>query len=216
MKIKVLTFSNMPDHPGLRALELSLIKHGWDYSIITGSWQGFGTKPQSVYNSLKDLEEHGYTHVLFTDAHDTVFLQSPDALNRQVFEPGFAYISAEKACWPDADRAPEYGYHTPPPSPWCYVNSGQYLMPIPMFREIFEFMPCEDREDDQRWLTTAYLSHRWKMILDINCKIFQSIAFPAMGDFMSKDGKLLNTITRTQPIAAHGNGKTPLEWLYNL
>jgi hypothetical protein len=215
MKIKVLTFSNIPTHPGLRKLELSLIKHGWDYQILTGTWNGFGTKPRSVFQAITDLEAHGYTHVLFTDAHDTVFLQGPDALKKQVFEPGFGYVSAEKACWPDADREPEYGYVTRP-SPWCFVNSGQYLMPVPMFKEIFETLPCHDREDDQRWMTTVYLSHRWKIILDINCSIFQSIAFAAPGDFMIKDKKLFNTVTRKSAIAAHGNGKTNMEWVYNL
>jgi hypothetical protein len=216
MKIKVLTFSNLTENSGLAQLKRSLARHGWDYDVITGTWYGFGTKIRSVADALPALFEQGYTHVLFTDAHDTYFLQGPDSLKRKIFAPNFGYISAEKACWPDAHRAKDYGYVPAPPSPWCYVNSGQYFIPIALMRQIVEENPVQYEDDDQRWFTSVFLSRKYPLLLDVNCKIFQSIAFHADGDFTIREKQFINTITRTQPIAAHGNGKTDMEWLYKL
>lgn len=79
--------------------------------------------------------------------------------------------------------------------------------------------------------------------LDLKCKIFQSIAFdpakPAKGeaidkashaihmdnkgkpkytgtDFSIKNGLVYNKMTKTTPSILHGNGRTPMEWIYQL
>jgi hypothetical protein len=79
--------------------------------------------------------------------------------------------------------------------------------------------------------------------LDYKCKLFQSIAFdpnkPAKGepvdkasfsihkdnkgnpkytgtDFAIKDGLVVNKMTKTTPAILHGNGRTPMEWIYQL
>jgi len=79
--------------------------------------------------------------------------------------------------------------------------------------------------------------------LDYKCKLFQSIAFdptkPDKGeeidrasfsihldnkgnpkytgtDFRIKDGLVINKMTKTTPAILHGNGLTPMQWLYQL
>ena len=79
--------------------------------------------------------------------------------------------------------------------------------------------------------------------LDLKCKIFQSIAFdpakPPKGqpidrashaihkdnkgkpkytgtDFTIKNGLVYNKMTKTTPSILHGNGRTPMEWIYEL
>jgi len=79
--------------------------------------------------------------------------------------------------------------------------------------------------------------------LDYKCKLFQSIAFdpqkPEKGeeidkasfsihmdnkgkpkytgtDFRIKDGLVINKMTKTTPAILHGNGGTPMEWIYQL
>ena len=79
--------------------------------------------------------------------------------------------------------------------------------------------------------------------LDYKCKLFQSIAFdptkPDKGeeidrasfsihldnkgnpkytgtDFRIKDGLVINKMTKTTPAILHGNGGTPMQWVYQL
>ncbi len=218
MKIKVITVTDQPKNPGFLKLAESLDRHGWDWMRVPCEWKGFGTKVLSVYNACPDLLQKGYTHVLHTDAHDTYFLQSP--FNMPPVKENIPLISTEKACWPDAHRASEYpdyyrGDMLANPV-WRFVNSGQYLFPIKLFMEVVDAMPIFPQDDDQRWLTSVYLAKRWPIQLDYTCAVFQSIAFEAPVDFVTRGGRLKNRITNTYPIAVHGNGKTNMEWVYDL
>jgi len=213
MKIAVVTFSDMPKHPGLARLQNSAIRHSWDFQPIFGTWGGYGTKINETARIARVLQAKGYTHILFQDAHDTYFVRPAKEFEAAVLDPGFMFVSSEKACWPDPNRADDYHYNDTPPSPWCYVNSGQYLAPIALFLRIVEENPISNIDDDQRWLTNVYLSKRYPIILDVNCNLFQSIAFEAPGDFRINDKGLINTTTRCRAFAVHGNGRTPMEWV---
>jgi hypothetical protein len=79
--------------------------------------------------------------------------------------------------------------------------------------------------------------------LDYGCELFQSIAFdpvkPSKGkridkasfsihqddngnpkyggtDFLIRKGKVVNKLTKTTPAILHGNGRTPMQWIYQL
>jgi hypothetical protein len=65
-------------------------------------------------------------------------------------------------------------------------------------------------------MTSIYLSAKYNTLLDTGCMFFQSIAFPAEGEFEVNKLGLCNTITDSRPCAAHGNGRTPMEWVYKL
>lgn len=213
MKIAVVTFSDMPKHPGLARLQNSAIRHGWDFYPIIGTWRGYGTKIIETAQFAAKLQDDGYTHIMFQDAHDTYFVRPAKDFQPAVPDPGFMFLSAEKACWPDPNRAVDYHYNASPPSPWCYVNSGQYLAPIALFLRIVEENPISKSDDDQRWMTSVYLSRKYPIVLDVNCYRFQSIAFEAPGDFRIDDKGLINTITRGRAFAVHGNGRTPMDWV---
>lgn len=214
MKIAAFTITNQPTHPGLAKLKASAERHGYDLTVTEAPWRGYGGKILHSAEFASSVQDT-HTHILFMDAHDTYFLRSCSELEKKVIAPHQFIASAEKACWPDADRAKDYHYATPP-SPWCYLNSGQYLTPIPLLLRIVEENPIQEREDDQRWMTSVFLSGKYDMRVDMNCRIFQSIAFPEKSDFRTDEKGLYNTVTRTRPFAAHGNGRTPMQWIYEL
>jgi hypothetical protein len=216
MKLAAVTVTDNPNNHGFLLLQQSAKRHGYDFYPLVTRFYGFGTKIIETAKAAEDLKRHGYSHILFMDAHDTYFLRPEKSIKSALFDPGFMFVSAEKACWPDPHKASDYHYQAAPPSPWCYVNSGQYLAPIDTFLQIVEENPIQHEADDQRWLTGVYLQHTYPIILDINCKIFQSIAFADDNDFRTDERGLINTITRSRPFAAHGNGKTPMEWIYQI
>lgn len=216
MKLAAVTVTDNPNNHGFLLLQESAKRHGYDFHPVIAPFYGFGTKILETAKAAQSLKSQDYTHIIFMDAHDTYFLRSAKSIKTALFDPGFMFVSAEKACWPDPHKATDYHYQSAPPSPWCYVNSGQYLAPIDTFLQIVEENPIIDTDDDQRWLTAVYLQHTYPIVLDINCKIFQSIAFPTENDFRVDDRGLINTITRSRPFAAHGNGKTDMQWIYNL
>lgn len=214
MKIKIVTVSDQPNNPGLKQLVRSLEHFGYDYHVIPAVWRWFGTKIIETAAYLRTLPED-YTHVLFTDAHDTFFIGGPAEFNDKLYSQAHAWVSAEKACWPDPNVAERYTHTNR--SEWKYVNSGQYLFPIPLFLQVVEENPIKYTDDDQRWLTSVYLSGKYDILLDANCRLFQSIAFQSADDFtVNAAGRVRNRKQLSTPIAIHGNGKTNMEWIYNL
>jgi hypothetical protein len=212
MKLKVVTYTNQPEHPGLAKLKASMDLHKIDYHIIVAEWKGYGTKIIELYNYLKTLE--GYTHFLFTDAHDTYFLHG----NIQMIEG--ILISGEKNCWPDPHLSTEISTIAPSPqfraaSRWIYPNSGGITGNIHYFLDLFDENKPSHADDDQRWWTSRFLN---EPIIDIDyhCEIFQSIAFESPDEFEIINGRFKNIITNTYPALIHGNGRTDMTKIYNL
>jgi len=211
MKLKVITFTNQPDHSGLVQLKKSMDAHKLDYHIITGKWKGYGTKIIELYNYLKTIE--GYTHFLFTDAHDTFFLS--DALP---YVEGIV-LSGEKNCWPDVSLQEEIKicalYYKHEQSRWIYPNSGGIIGEISVFMSLFEQSTPAFTDDDQRWWTRRFLEES-RVSIDYQCRIFQSIAFVSPDEFTIEGNTLKNNITNTLPTVIHGNGRTPMDHIYKL
>ena len=56
----------------------------------------------------------------------------------------------------------------------------------------------------------------FSVFVDVYCHDFQSIAFQSEGDFSKHGGLLVNDRTKTKPALIHGNGRTPMGWIYDL
>ena len=194
-KIKVITVATA-DTPQLQALIRSAKRHGMDLTVLGlgENWQGFGMKVILTREYLKTLT--GYTHFIFVDAYDTLFLKPVTEV------PDYILFSAEKGCWPDADKASEYPGIS---SQWKYLNSGTYSAPIDDYLFYTDNYPIVMADDDQRYFTNMFLKEKDIFIND-NCTLFQSYAFAAEGDFSITD-VLTNNITGTQPAIIHFNGK---------
>lgn len=211
MKLKIITLTNQLNHPGFLKLKASLDHFGYDWHCIETEWKGFGTK---IIETAKYLEtiRNEYSHFIFVDAHDSFAIINKRLLDLQVPET-YGLISAEKACYPDSNLTINYSCTS---SEWKYVNSGNYFMPIWMFLEITKLFPIEYTDDDQRWLTRVYLSHRYALHLDYDCNIFQSMAFEADDDFTYKDSYIVNNKTQGIPAFLHFNGKTQNDKAYQI
>lgn len=215
MRIKVVTFTDKPNHPGFLQLKRSMDHFAIDYHVITGHWKGFGTKIIETANYVRTIQDE-YTHFIFVDAHDTFFLSGEFD---ELIPENFGLVNAEKGDWP---RPP---HPTPYPefkSEWRYLNSGVYSFPIPLYLKMVEQNPINYRDDDQGWLRNIYLTKRsaeMDIRMDTNCDVFQSIAFRDFSDFEIRRGSLYNLKTKTTPVIIHNNGgnsNNPMHWIYNL
>ncbi len=193
-KIKVITVATAK-HDRLNDLQLSRHNNGMDL-IVLGmgeGWQGFGTKIIMVREYLRTLE--GYTHFIFVDAYDTLFLKPVTKV------PDCIFFSTEKQCWPDVD-AP----YPQSAEAWRYLNSGSYSAPIKDWLTMVDLFPVEYSDDDQRYFTNIFLK-TGTIKLDHECKLFQSYAFMVDGDFTLTPDGLQNNKTGTTPAIIHFNGK---------
>lgn len=160
--------------------------------------------------------------VCYADGADTFFL-------RKINVPTDCILySTEKAVWPPTPALKQAWadlYGGEPPTPWAYLNGGGYCGPAPLIAEFFEefVIPRLDTiQDDgqaQAAQSFAFIDARkdgFNIYLDKYCTEFQSIAFSPPGDFSVQDGMFLNNTTRSAPALIHGNGRTPMGWIYDM
>jgi hypothetical protein len=215
MKIKTITTCS--NRSKCHELERSLQHFDYDYHIIEHPWTGFLSKLHETHKYLKKLiEETNYTHFCYTDAWDTFALASEQTLYERM--PNGFMLSAERACYPHPEKAALYPSN---PSPWKYVNGGGWAGEIKAFLAIYEAKPPKTELNDQVYMTDRFLNQSITpgIILDYDCRIFQTIAFCPETDFEVRNdahGIIKNTVTGNYPIFFHGNGHTPMPHIYKL
>lgn len=202
--IKLITTASKKQ--GAERLIMSARNYGWDLEFLTGNWTGLECKEQWTYKYLKEHPEVEY--FVFTDAFDTFAIGKPDETLSYIEAcPKKLIISAEKGCYPNPDKAKLYPETN---SPFKYVNAGQFCGSSKVFIELYEANPITEKNiNDQTWMTDLYLNNQDKCYLDVNCHIFQSVAFCAPSEFLLNDN-LINTHTDGSAQFIHGNGQTPL------
>lgn len=230
MKCLVVSYATDHNDKGLKALVNSLQKYRWEYEILGegDTWQGFGSKLLAVKEGVYRWREAGYTNIIFVDAYD-VLCNRPYEYFKEEFHSlsknnaPFVY-SAELNCWPDAHLANSYPTITWLPDCldvgnrkglWRYLNSGSYLVPLKNLDDVqCVYEDITPWVDDQRHMTKRYLEERIG-VLDVGCKLFQSIAFchPWEDFFTMCGGVLYNKVTGSCPYFIHGNGKTDMSWV---
>lgn len=208
MKLLVITTCDNKDNQGWHKLEASLQKFGYDYECIVHPFT-FGTQLGVVRKWANEYTGDA-THILYTDAFDTVAL---GGLNEVVNKfTGFdckMLISAEKNCYPHPERAADYPYCE---SAWRFVNGGGWICEIEYFKYLCEKEGLSQHSHDQVWLMEAYLRNQQDIKLDSNCEVFQSIAFSNLDEWEGRR----NVVTNTLPVFWHGNGHTEMNWVYNI
>lgn len=215
----VVTFTTDPTHPGLKKLKESCWKFGWPVEVLHRPWRGWGYRLKEVLKTREELLRNGFTHLIGIDAFDCLavgpssrFSEAIEALGDPVLT-----LACEKACWPVPDLAnhPKY-VERKPKSDWRFAHSQ-------MIVDLTRTWPstltdCPDDRDDQLHVHGVYLNDaEGEVKLDEECRIVNSIAFCAPFenffelDNANPDGILLNRLTGTRPLFAHGNGKTTLQ-----
>ncbi len=223
VRICAVTVASDRNHPGLKRLQRSLDHHGWvlKFAGEPGPWLGFHTKLCGVRDLLPKLREENWTHVLFTDAYDTIAVGGPAEVRHLIRHTGWEkglVMSCEIACWPTGpeDAKPE-DYPQLAGSKWKHINSGNYLSEIGLLEKVLE--GCESSTDDQRWFTKKYLDGWSKetppgpIYRDDHCRLFQTLAHvwpwphQKWSDDFGWDGtRPVNWTTGTRPIFYHMNG----------
>lgn len=237
MKTKLLTCVSTMDRPGIQKLEHSLKLFNYDYEImvdpsINWNWGGWPNFYKWAKEQVNDPS--GYTHFIYTDGFDTLALGPMDEIIKsyQRISPDlddFVY-STEKNLFPTCaepgyPKTEDYPINEPHQR-WQFINGGQYMTPVKKFIEMYEKIDLNI--NSQHWAHQQFLWHNQdgKIKRDINCEIFQSVAFSAgnlEGEFTvkgenvyydedtqadSRTGRkrLFNNFTKTKPVIAHGNG----------
>jgi len=209
--IKLLTTCSQGEVNKCERLIKSLEYHGWDYHIITHHWGGFGDKILETYKYLKanpDIE-----FFLYTDAWDTFTTKPAHITEKELVFHKIStgiLLSAERGCYPHPEKAVLYPQVD---SPFKYVNGGGWFCNAKSFCELVEANPLTRETVDQVWFTDLYIKYHETGIvkLDTDCRIFQTIAFcPEYNFIITKNERVINTVTGTLPSFIHGNGHTPL------
>jgi hypothetical protein len=183
--------------------------------------KGNGFIYQYFYKAFQDLKDK-YETVIYSDGADTFFQKS--------FMPHDDKIiySVEKAIWPPIpilkktydDFYKDTKYEN---FPWKYLNGGNWCGPINLLIEFYEKYKLKDLTGDingQLEQAEAFFKAKkdgFPIEFDYACEYFQTTGFEHEGDFsLAEDGKMLrNNLTGTVPRILHGNGRTPMEAIYN-
>jgi hypothetical protein len=216
--LKLITTASDPSHPGWLQFKRSLDHFGWDYHLILHEYTGFNSKIVAFYNYLKDHPE--ITHFIYADSYDSFALSTQKEVEDKFTNWDGLTYSVEKACWPYEDWAIEYPES---PYPHKYVNGGGFMGSVASFIKMYESNPIMTSEaiNDQVWAADIYLRRNdGSLRLDRECNIFQTIGHSGDGDFailnFDNQKRILNTFTMTCPCIIHGNGHTPMDWIYDL
>lgn len=216
-RVVVVTYASDPRNDGLIKLGKTLAGWGWEFRPQIGDWRGFASKLNGTHKALPGLMAEGFTHVLFTDAYDSVCVGPPEEV--LPFCTDKLLLSCEVACWPDPSLADQYDVEGWPR--WKYVNSGGYLGPISLLDLILK----DATGDDQLWMTRKYLECKvgpktdGALIRD-RCEVFQTLGhtlrdtIPWHTFYEKIDGGRVRTKeTGTTPLFIHGNGLAIMDWL---
>ncbi len=222
-RIHVCVVSNKPENKVLRQMQCDARDLGWtSFHVLSepdmkiGHGIGHGIKVLLLQKFLDVLQrssgDDDDSIILFLDAHDVRLMGSPsEVFTRFKRTKTRILFSAEKNCWPDVDRAPQFVFD--PTSHrqvvYRYLNSGGYIGYVNSLLKLFkdnEHVYLDNATDDQRYFTTLYLRHQRepeRIKLDTRCELFQCL-FLAHADVCPSS--LMNKVYGTRPVIFHGNG----------
>lgn len=154
------------------------------------------------------LNEHKaeYTHALFTDAADTLFLSSLDEIIEKYKKFNVPLLlSTEKFAYPGHIG----GDFPESPTPYRYFNAGGFIGEIPYLLDTLSKLKTYywvNDNDNAHWMY-GYVNKRIKLDMDYHCDIFQTMSDVDFGTEMEiKDGRLFNKVTGSKPSIVHFNG----------
>lgn len=192
----------------------SFARHGHEVANISdhhGKVKGNGNVLRELLACFKRAST-GHTHFAYSDGADT-FCQ------KEVHVPtDYLLYSAEKNCYPRKELAPEFAQEGA--GPFLYLNGGGYGGPLKLAIEFFEKYGLDKAPGDcngQHEQMVAYLKAKkdgFPIMLDTACEVFQTTAFTNENELAIKDGLVHNLVTGTVPAILHGNGISPMKWIY--
>jgi len=194
------------------------------YNLINVSEDGqkrnLGEVLKRLYEAFKTLppdEPAGYL-----DGADCFILRPFNFPNDRIL-----YMT-EKAIWPPTKEMHAFWHDHlqkyPTTSKWCYLNGGGYIGPAGLLCEFFEKTGLHQLGDiehahsqaNQAWCYAKFKDMGGPIYLDSDCRELQSTGFADPGELVADGPLVCNTVANTYPAVFHGNGRTPISWLYPL
>ena len=218
-KIRTLTFGT--DESKMNMLYDSSKQHSITFTNIGKGleWRGSnpnkntgcGQKINVMREYMEDLPDDDI--VLFVDGYDVFVNDNVNTIMKEYhkFDEKVVFSRDYKYCWPDATLAELYPDDV-------YLGGGCWIGQVKEMKRILKpiVLPTHpptvshvnDDDDEQLYYTKKYLSGKYSIALDKDCKIFQTTDYFDMNNVIIKDNQLYNIETNTCPIIYHGNGNT--------
>lgn len=154
--------------------------------------------------AFEKLLKEGFTHVLYSDSRDAFFTGGPEEIVLKYKAMGYppCVVSAERACNPNDS----YREHYPDPgTPYRFHNVGGYLALIPwMYGSFKRMVSYFNRSGDDAEIWQWGWSEGWfRPKIDSTCEIFQTNTGWEGEVLEVREGRLYNTITKTNPCVYH-------------
>lgn len=188
----------------------------WKGGDMTGL--GGGYKLNLIKDALKPYKNDAETIVLFSDSYDVIFTSPLGEILEKFKKTGArVLISAENLLWPDKTLKDQYPTFDGPGG-W-YLNSGMYMGYCDAVYEMLKSSPIKDKDDDQLFLTKAYLDellrNKLSIKLDHKSEVFQNLngaieQVMLQVDPDTSESFIYNTAFKTHPCVIHGNGPSKL------
>lgn len=188
------------------------------YEVINVAQQkhhvGNGEVLRLLYNAYRQLPAD--QPVIYADGADSFFLRPLNVPTDRIL------YSTEKAIWPPVESLQKAWAEQEQLTHWPYLNGGGYCGPAGLLAEFFERFDLTNQPGDAngQWQQSlayfAALAAGFPIELDQHCKEFQTIGFMSPKDFTTWPGFIENNFTGSRPGLIHGNGRTPMQWVYGL
>lgn len=228
MNWRIVTISNRRPQEWYYTYD-QLFKSADGYDILVlgqqpGEFTGLSDKPRILYHAIKNglIKED---IIIFVDAWDTVFLQSPEhALDDFSLLRTSILIGAEKNCFPSNFKK-EYD-RLPYTSSYRYLNSGVIIGFTEAILTVLEAMdapnlPMDYHDNrrgvnyhfnDQAYFMDMHLRQPVDMKLDYNCMIAQNMQDVQEHELDFSGMLIKNKETGFHPSIAHLNGASKDKW----
>lgn len=187
------------------------------YGRGAGAWHTVGSDTIAQFfdapQVIRDLPKE-YDTILFTDAADTFTMAGErEILDKFEVIGASVLISAEPGCYPPR-------FHEPfieatkgrfdSQGPWKFPNGGGWIGYRHSLIELLTWNAThylETEEAQARWVQVIASDEMPWVRMDNTCQIFQTMS-GGLGDCVGwKDRRMVNSITGSQPIFPHWNGR---------
>jgi hypothetical protein len=116
-------------------------------------------------------------------------------------------FGSEANCWPNASLAKGFPFTE---HRYRYLNGGTWMAKTESYVKLVDdFDMLADTRIDQEYYSTAYLSAKSNIVLDVECCVFHNL-FMAEDDWSVDRGKYRVRSVGSRPWISHGNGKSDI------
>lgn len=209
-KLLILTVAT-DSNESLKRFIHSCNNYGLRYKILGlgDEWRGgnmsSGPGGGMKLNLLKkELENYQNDEtILFSDSYDVIFLSGEKEIMEKYNEYNSEIVfSGEKKCWPDESMKTKFTGE----GPYKYINSGGFIGKVDTIRKLID-VDFEDTYDDQYLIHSRYESLKKYILIDEECKIFQTSSNDTNDlEIIYQTNRLKNNVYNTFPCHYHGNG----------